>query len=130
MKSVVVVYFSGSGHTHLMAEAIAEGVRQVPDVSVELVRIHGEQIVNGRWQDDRAMEKLDRADAIVFGSPTYMGGVAAQFKAFIDAASSRWFQQAWKNKIAGGFTSGRAGSPVLQYGEESLFSNFSCHITI
>jgi NAD(P)H dehydrogenase (quinone) len=104
MKSVVVVYFSGSGHTHLMAEAIAEGVRQVPDVSVELVRIHGEQIVNGRWQDDRAMEKLDRADAIVFGSPTYMGGVAAQFKAFIDAASSRWFQQAWKNKIAGGFT--------------------------
>jgi len=104
MKSVVVVYFSGAGHTHLMAEAIAEGVRQVPDVSVELVRIHGEQIVNGRWQDDRAMEKLDRADAIVFGSPTYMGGVAAQFKAFIDAASSRWFQQAWKNKIAGGFT--------------------------
>lgn len=104
MKSVVVVYFSGSGHTHLMAEAIAEGVRQVPDVSVELVRIHGEQIVNGRWQDDRAMEKLARADAIVFGSPTYMGGVAAQFKAFIDAASSRWFQQAWKNKIAGGFT--------------------------
>ena len=99
-----MVYFSGSGHTHLMAEAIAEGVRQVPDVSVELVRIHGEQIVNGRWQDDRAMEKLDRADAIVFGSPTYMGGVAAQFKAFIDAASSRWFQQAWKNKIAGGFT--------------------------
>ena len=129
MKSVVVVYFSGSGHTHLMAEAIAEGVRQVPDVSVELVRIHGEQIVNGRWQDDRAMEKLDRADAIVFGSATYMGGVAAQFKAFIDAASSRWFQQAWKNKIAS-ITSGRAGSPVLQYGEESLFSNFSCHITI
>jgi NAD(P)H dehydrogenase (quinone) len=104
MKSVVVIYFSGAGHTHLMAEAIAEGVQQVPEVEVELLRIHGEQIVNGRWQDDRAMEKLDRADAIVFGSPTYMGGVAAQFKAFIDAASSRWFQQAWKNKIAGGFT--------------------------
>jgi Multimeric flavodoxin WrbA len=95
MKSVVVVYFSGSGHTHLMAEAIAEGVRQVADVSVELVRIHGEQIVNGRWQDGRAMEKLDRADAIVFGSPTYMGGVAAQFKAFIDAASSRWCSAVW-----------------------------------
>ncbi len=104
MKSVVVVYFSGAGHTHLMAQAIAEGVQQVPDVSVELVRILGEQIVNGRWQDDTSMAKLDRADAIVFGSPTYMGGVAAQFKAFIDAASSRWFQQAWKDKIAGGFT--------------------------
>ena len=129
MKSVVVVYFSGSGHTHLMAEAIAEGVQQVPEVEVELLRIHGEQIVNGRWQDDEITAKLDRADAIVFGSPTYMGGVAAQFKAFIDAASSRWFQQAWKNKIAS-ITSGMAGSPVLQYGEESLFSNFSCHITI
>jgi len=104
MKSVVVVYFSGTGHTHLMAEAIAEGVQQVPDVSVELLRIQGEQIINGRWQDDTAMAKLDSAHAIVFGSPTYMGGVAAQFKAFIDAASSRWFQQAWKDKIAGGFT--------------------------
>ena len=104
MKSVVVVYFSGAGHTHLMAEAIAEGVQQVPDVSVELLRIQGEQIINGRWKDDAMMAKLDRADAIVFGSPTYMGGVAAQFKAFIDAASSRWFQQAWKDKIAGGFT--------------------------
>ena len=95
MKSVVVIYFSGAGHTHLMAEAIAEGVQQVPEVEVELLRIHGEQIVNGRWQDDRAMEKLDRADAIVFGSPTYMGGVAAQFKAFIDAASSRWCSAVW-----------------------------------
>ncbi len=104
MKSVAVVYFSGAGHTHLMAEAIAEGVQQVSDVSVELLRIHGEQIINGRWKDDAMMAKLDSASAIVFGSPTYMGGVAAQFKAFIDAASSRWFQQAWKNKMAGGFT--------------------------
>jgi NAD(P)H dehydrogenase (quinone) len=33
-----------------------------------------------------------------------MGGVAAQFKAFIDAASEAWFQQGWKDKLAGGFT--------------------------
>lgn len=103
MPSIAIVYFSGSGHTHLTAEAIAEGVRKTGN-HVELLRIKGEQIINGRWQDDEIMEKLDRADAIVFGSPTYMGGVAAQFKAFLDASSSAWFSRKWKDKIAAGFT--------------------------
>ena len=48
--------------------------------------------------------KLDASDAIVFGSPTYMGGPAAQFKAFADATSGRWFGGAWRDKIAAGFT--------------------------
>ncbi|MEX0269305.1 flavodoxin family protein [Leptolyngbyaceae cyanobacterium UHCC 1019] len=108
MVSVAVVYFSGSGHTHLMAEAIAEGMSKVTE-HVQLFRIVGEQITNGRWKDDQVLEQLAQADAIVFGSPTYMGGVAAQFKAFIDAASSAWFAQQWKDKIAGGFT--HSGSP-------------------
>ena len=104
MTNVAVVYFSGSGHTHLMAEAVAEGASQVAGTIVEMLRITGEQIVDGRWKDGATMEKLSQADAIVFGSPTYMGGVAAQFKAFVDAASEVWFQQGWKDKIAGGFT--------------------------
>lgn len=103
MTSIAVVYFSGSGHTHLMAEAIAEGASKVTK-DVKLLRIMGEQITDGRWKDDQVLEQLSQADAIVFGSPTYMGGVAAQFKAFIDAASSAWFSQQWKDKIAGGFT--------------------------
>ncbi|MBD2259258.1 flavodoxin family protein [Pseudanabaena sp. FACHB-2040] len=104
MTTVAIVYFSGSGHTHLLAQALAEGVNQVPGATAQLLRITGEQIVDGRWQDDTVMAALAQADAIVFGSPTYMGGVAAQFKAFIDAASSAWFAQQWKDKIAGGFT--------------------------
>lgn len=104
MTSIAVVYFSGFGHTHLMAEAVVEGASQVPGTTVEPLRITGEQIVEGRWKDGATMEKLSQADAIVFGSPTYMGGVAAQFKAFIDAASEVWFQQGWKDKVAGGFT--------------------------
>jgi NAD(P)H dehydrogenase (quinone) len=104
MPNIAVVYFSGGGHTHLMAEAIAKGASQVEDTTVELLRITGEQIVNGRWQDNGTLEKLNQADAIVFGSPTYMGGIAAQFKAFIDAASSIWFKHGWKDKIAAGFT--------------------------
>jgi NAD(P)H dehydrogenase (quinone) len=109
MSNVAVIYFSGSGHTHLMAEAIAAGAKQVPDTTVELLRITGDQITQGRWQDDEMMQKLNQADAIIFGSPTYMGGVAAQFKAFADAASSVWFTQGWKDKVAGGFT--HSGSP-------------------
>ncbi|NJM17612.1 MAG: flavodoxin family protein [Richelia sp. SL_2_1] len=103
MSKIAIVYFSGMGHTHLMAEAVAAGVKKVADTTVDLLRITGEQITDGRWKDDTIMEKLNQADAIVFGSPTYMGGVAAQFKAFIDNAGV-WFDQRWKDKIAGGFT--------------------------
>lgn len=104
MTEIAIVYFSGTGHTHLMAEAIGKGASQVAGTNVELLRITGDRIVEGRWQDDTMMAKLQAANAIVFGSPTYMGGVAAQFKAFIDAASSVWFAQGWKDKIGGGFT--------------------------
>ncbi|GET39069.1 flavodoxin family protein [Microseira wollei] len=109
MSKLAIVYFSGSGKTHLMAEAIAEGASQVVGVKVELLRIVEEQIVNGVWQDAEIIEKLNHADAIVFGSPTYMGGVSGQFKLFIDAASEVWFRQGWKDKIAAGFIH----SPVL-----------------
>ncbi|HSM80397.1 MAG TPA: flavodoxin family protein [Nodosilinea sp.] len=103
MSTIAIVYFSGGGHTHLMAEAIAAGVSATGHTP-DLLRITGEQITAGRWQDDAVMARLAQADAIVFGSPTYMGGVAAQFKAFIDAASSAWFVQQWQDKIAAGFT--------------------------
>jgi NAD(P)H dehydrogenase (quinone) len=51
-----------------------------------------------------AWEALDAADAIVFGSPTYMGMVSWQFKKFADASSKPWFSQKWKDKVAAGFT--------------------------
>jgi NAD(P)H dehydrogenase (quinone) len=104
MTNVAVVYFSGTGHTHLMAEAIAAGANTVAGTESHLLRITGEQIQNGRWQDDAILDRLNQAEVIVFGSPTYMGGVAGQFKAFVDAASSVWMTQGWKDKIAGGFT--------------------------
>lgn len=109
MSTVSIVYFSGAGHTQLMAEAVAKGAEQAGDTTVQVLRITGEHITKGRWKDDAIVELLNQSDAIVFGSPTYMGGVAAQFKAFIDAASAIWFQQGWKDKIAGGFT--HSGSP-------------------
>ncbi len=104
MTNIAIIYFSGTGHTHLMAELIAAGVKTNPEATAQLLRITGEQIVHGRWKDEAMVANLTSADAIVFGSPTYMGGVAAQFKAFVDGVSSTWAQQLWKDKIAGGFT--------------------------
>jgi NAD(P)H dehydrogenase (quinone) len=104
MSQVAIVYFSAQGHTHQVAEAIAEGVRQVSGVAVNLLQIKGDDIQAGRYKNEAVMADLLAADTIVFGTPTYMGGYAAQFKAFLDAASSAWFKLAWKDKFAAGFT--------------------------
>ena len=48
--------------------------------------------------------ELDAADAIIFGSPTYMGGVSAEFAKFKDWTAKRWMEGAWRNKLAAGFT--------------------------
>jgi len=104
MTTISLVYYSGAGHTAKMAEAVAQGARAVADVKVNLHRIQGSEIVEGRFQNDALLAQLDASDAILLGSPTYMGGPAAQFKAFADATAERWFQRKWANKIAGGFT--------------------------
>lgn len=109
MTTVAIVYFSAEGHTRAMAEAFAEGVNAVESVTAKVFRITGEQIENGRWQDEAVLSEVNNAEAIVIGSPTYMGGVSAQIKAFIDRAAEIWLSQGWKDKIAGGFT--HSGSP-------------------
>ncbi|HEY4067261.1 MAG TPA: flavodoxin family protein [Burkholderiaceae bacterium] len=92
-KKIAIVYHSGYGHTQRMAEAVAAGANG------ELVGIDAEgNLTEAQWT------LLAAADAIVFGSPTYMGSVSWQFKKFADASSKAWFTQGWKNKIAAGFT--------------------------
>lgn len=104
MPTVAIVYFSAQGHTHQLAEAVAAGANGVAGTTVELIRLVGEDIKDGRWKNDAAIAKLNLADAIVFGTPTYMGGYSAQMKAFIDGCAGIWFQQLWKDKLAAGFT--------------------------
>ncbi len=104
MPSVAVVYFSAQGHTHQVAGAVAGGARQVAGTTVELLRLAGADIHEGRWKNPEVMAKLKAADAIVFGTPTYMGGYSAQMKAFIDAASAAWMTLDWKDKVAAAFT--------------------------
>lgn len=103
-KQVSVIYFSGSGHTKKMAEAVASGVASNQGCELHLLEISGDDIQEGRWSNDKALSLLDKSDAIIFGSPTYMGSVAAQMKAFMDATGERYFSQQWRNKLASGFT--------------------------
>jgi NAD(P)H dehydrogenase (quinone) len=93
MSQIVVVFHSGYGHTQRMAQSVAEGA------GAELLAIDADgNLPEGGW------ELLNEADAIIMGSPTYMGSVSWQFKKFADASSKPWFSQAWKDKIAAGFT--------------------------
>jgi NAD(P)H dehydrogenase (quinone) len=104
MINVTIVYFSGSGHTTKLAEAVAKGARAVTGVDVQLRALQGDDIQGGRFKNEALLAQLDASDALIFGSPTYMGGPAAQFKAFADATGERWFKTAWKDKVAAGFT--------------------------
>ena len=93
MSKVAVVFHSGYGHTLRMAQAVAEGA------GAELVAIDAEgNLTEAQWST------LSAADAIVMGSPTYMGSVSWQFKKFADASSKPWYSQAWKDKVFAGFT--------------------------
>ena len=99
MSHTVIVYHSGYGHTRKQAEAVHQGAAGVAGATAELLEISAEgELPAGGWQ------KLEAADAIVFGAPTYMGGASWQFKRFADASSKPWFGAKWKNKVAAGFT--------------------------
>jgi len=99
MKKISVVVHSGYGHTTNQANGIASGIESIDDVTANLIAIDQDgEITDAEWQ------ALDASDAIIFGSPTYMGMASWQFKKFADATSKRWFNQDWKNKVAAGFT--------------------------
>jgi len=99
---VKVVFHSGSGNTKALADAVQKGA--AGNAESELMEIKGEQIIEGRFKDDAFLARLDQADAIIFGSPTYMGMVSGQMKCFLDATSSRWMSGSWNSKLAAGFT--------------------------
>jgi multimeric flavodoxin WrbA len=93
MAHVVVVFHSGYGHTQRMAQSVADGA------NAELLAIDADgNLPEGGW------ELLNAADAIIMGSPTYMGSVSWQFKKFAYASSKPWFSQQWKDKVFAGFT--------------------------
>lgn len=102
MTTIAIAFHSGYGHTRRQAEAVLAGAASVSGATAKLYPV--DALDEAQWAE------LDAADAIIFGAPTYMGSASAKFKEFMDASSKRWFTQAWKNKVAAGFTTSASQS--------------------
>jgi len=95
MKKLAVIYHSAHGHTEHIATHILEGARSVPNTEVHLLK--AEELA-------KAPDALVHFDGYLLGTPTYLGGVSSQFKAFMDATGRLWRTQQLKGKLAAGFT--------------------------
>ncbi|MEX2983851.1 flavodoxin family protein [Streptomyces sp. C36] len=98
---VSIAYHSGFGHTAVLAEAVRDGATDA-GATVHLINVA--EITDAQW------EQLDASDAIVFGSPTYMGTASGAFHVFAESTSGRWYTRAWQDKLAAGFTNSASKS--------------------
>lgn len=129
MTKVLVVYYSMYGHVETLASAIAEGARSVDGVEVTLKRVPETMSEEAA---KRAGTKLDQSaplaspkelgeyDAILFGSPTRFGNMAAQMRNFLDQTGSLWVKGALVGKVGSVFTSTGTGG-----GNESTIISFA-----
>jgi NAD(P)H dehydrogenase (quinone) len=94
---IVIPFYSARGHTKRLAEALLAGVQQVTN-DASLIDVIS--MTDAHWQ------QLEEADGLLFGSPTFMGSVAGEYKLFLDQTARRglWTQQKLVDKMAGGFT--------------------------
>lgn len=115
MTTIAIVYHSGFGHTAALAKSVATGARSVAGATVHLI--------SAEDYAEKA-ELLNAADAIIFGSPTYMGSVSAKFKEFMDATSQTWYARGWTDKIAAGFTvsASQSGDKLATLMQLSVFA--------
>ena len=97
--AVAIAYHSGFGHTAVLAEAVAAGAR---DAGAHVTIIAVDRMAAEDW------DVLDGADAIVFGSATYMGNVSAGFQTFAEQTGRRCLNGTWRDKVAAGFTNSGA----------------------
>jgi NAD(P)H dehydrogenase (quinone) len=129
MAKVLVLYYSMYGHIERMAEAEAEGARSVPGVEVVVKRVP--EII----PEDRAramgvkldqpapiatVEELSGYDAIIFGTPTRFGNMAAQMRNFLDQTGKLWMNGTLIGKIASVFTS----TGTQHGGQETTITSF------
>lgn len=118
MPNVAVIYYSSTGTNHQMAQAVGEGASGAgAEVRVRIVEETApRKAVESRepWkafvektkdQPKASLDDLEWADAVVFGTPTRFGNMAAQLKAFVDTAGGLWFQGKLANKVYAAFTS-------------------------
>lgn len=128
MSKILVLYYSSYGHVETMAKAIAEGAGSVDGVEVTLKRVAETMSPEAA---SKAGVKLDQSapvaspkelgdyDAIIFGTPTRFGNMAAQMRNFLDQTGSLWAQGALVGKVGSVFTSTGTGG-----GNESTIMSF------
>ncbi|KAF0178634.1 MAG: Trp repressor binding protein [Nitrospirae bacterium] len=134
---VLIVYYSMYGHIHRMAEAVAEGVRDVDGAEAALRRVPEtlpETVIEkmGALQAQKtfehipvcAVEELAEADAIIFGTPTRFGNMCGQMRQFLDATGQLWARGALVGKVGSVF----ASSATQHGGQESTILSF--HTTL
>jgi len=95
MKKIAVIYHSGHGNTEHFARHVVIGAKSVADTEVELIK--AEDITSNP-------DRLLKFDGLIWGSPTYLGGVSGPFKSFMDSTGRIWRTQQLKGKLAAGFT--------------------------
>jgi NAD(P)H dehydrogenase (quinone) len=128
MAKVLVLYYSSWGHTEQMAAAAAEGAREAGAEAVvkrvpELVP--AEVAAAAHYKADQAapiatVDELPDYDAIIFGTPTRFGNMAAQMKNFLDQTGGLWAQGKLVGKVGSVFT----GSATQHGGQESTILSF------
>jgi len=129
MPKILVVYYSAYGHVETMAEAVAEGARQVPGAAVTIKRVSElvpEEVArkSGHKLDQKAPiaqpTELADYDAILFGTPTRFGNMAAQMRNFLDQTGSLWMNGGLIGKVASVFTS----TATQHGGQETTITSF------
>lgn len=113
MAKVLVLYYSSYGHIASMAQAVAEGAASVPGTEVTVKRVPEtvpEEIrAKAHFKDDptavATVDELPGYDAIIIGTPTRYGSMAAQMKNFIDQTGGLWARGALNGKVGSVFTS-------------------------
>jgi len=132
-----VVYYSMYGHIHRMAQAVAEGAKEVQGVDV-IVRRVPETLPDKVLEKMKALDtqkeiahipectvdELESADAIIFGTPTRFGNMCGQMRQFLDATGQLWMKGAWVGKVGSVF----ASSNTQHGGQEATIISF--HFTL
>ncbi len=128
MTKLLVVYYSMYGHVETLAKAIAEGARSVDGVEVTVKRVpelmSAEKLAQAGGKTDQAApvaspKELGGFDAIIFGTPTRFGNMAAQMRNFLDQTGSLWLSGGLVGKVASVFASTGTGG-----GNESTILTF------
>ncbi|MFP4430319.1 MAG: NAD(P)H:quinone oxidoreductase [Spirochaetaceae bacterium] len=134
---VLILFYSTYGHIKALADAIAEGAREVPGAEVSLRRAPetlSEDILAqmGALEAQKAMsdipvathEDLESADAIIFGTPTRFGNMIGQMRLFLDSTGPLWAGGKLIGKVGSVFT----GTATQHGGQESTILSFHTYL--